>query len=126
VVRTVVPQHLAPPCQGVVRLVAVHHHAVIPHVEAWEARVEFVGEVGRLVVEVTINGVNVGWRICSARGVALPNWHRVLESDGECEALKFAFLCFAAGLLDGGVDLHGLAVLTLLGAIRYDHLQHQV
>ena len=58
--------------------------------------------------------------------IALSHRHRMLQARAERKTLQDAILGPRARLLDGGVNLHGLAVLATTGTVRHYHLLHQV
>ena len=134
-VGPVVPEHLAPPGEGLVRLVPVDDHAEIPGAQALERRIQFAVQVCLLVVKVALHRVDCVRGVGLGRGVRLPDRHRVFQTDGERQPLQDTGGGFLARLLDVGIDLHRLAVLCRaiaaplsfgVGAVRHQHLLHEV
>ena len=125
-VGPVVPEHLAPPGQYLIRLIAVGDEAAIPDRQILEGGIQFASQKSLLEMQIPLHRINGGRRIGLVLGVALSHRHRLLQAGAQRQALEDAVLGPRARLLDRHIDLHGPAVLAILGAIRNEHLLHQV
>ncbi len=126
VVGAVVAEHLAAPGEDLIRLLAIDDHAVVPGAQILEGRIELAVEEGLLEVEVALDRVDGRGRIGLGHRVALLDGDRVFQADRQRQPLQRAFGRLVAGLPDVAVDLHRLAVLAILGAVRDGHLHQQI
>ena len=135
-VGPVVPEHLAPPGESLVRFVPVHDHAQLPGAQSLKCRIEFAVLECLFKVQVAFHRVDCGRGVGLGRGVRLRDRHRMFQTDGKRQPLQNTGGGIPARLLDVGIDLHCLAVLcraiavtSLLsgvGTVRHQHLLHEV
>ena len=125
-IGAVVAQHLAPPGEDRVRLLAVDHHPIVPDRELVEHGIELPLEVGGLEVQVALDRIHELGRVGQPDRVALGVGHRVLEGHREGEPLQGAPLGARAALLDEVVQVERRAVLALPRPVGHGDLDQQV
>ena len=124
-VRPVVTQHLTSPGMGLIRLISINHEPDIPCRQILEGRIQFAVHKGFLVGKVALDGIDDCRGIGEGRGIVLLDRNRMLQSHRQRHPLQHPLLGFSAGFLDGGINLHRLAIFVVIGTVGDKHLLHQ-
>ena len=123
-VGAVVAQHLATPCEDLIRLLAIDDHAEIPDAQVFERWIEFASEEGFFEMEVALDRIDGGRRIGVGHRVALLDGDCVFQADRQRKPPQWCLGNLVTRLPDVAVDLHRLTVFATIGAVGDRH-HHQ-